>query len=177
MIDIQPDEVSGGNSNNCERDAVYANALTEDLAIPAVKAQPTAVIQHRDWSGDAFREGHVWRTDQPPKSRPGSQGGEVFSGDLTQAARISRAVRFDVAQRSSVPGEQAGKDDVILPKLFEHGDGKRVFIRWPIRGDGPEPYQLRGILDRERPQDERIDNTENRYVCANAKRQRGHRDR
>jgi hypothetical protein len=86
-------------------------------------------------------------------------------------AGLAAYVEVQVVKDSE--SEDTGEFLVLVPELPERGVGKILIhlARWVCRR---EPYELRGVSHRQHFEQNRVNQTEDRSIRANAERQREH---
>ena len=128
--------------------------------------------------GVASRLVVLW-SEGPAHERPHAQhrkeltGDELYPGLFGSAGGAGSA---DVHAREAVlRREHAGEGIRLVADPLEQRIGEILFLS--ARCDDVEDHELRGVLDRESREQDRVDEGEDRRVGADAKREREHRDR
>ena len=148
-------------------DLVEQDRSAQDARVAAVAPRPQPVADHRDGSAavlllrverPADRRAHA---EHPQQLIGGAQAGEGFGCTVAGDVQLVPPVRCDARERATLiaPGR-----DVVKRR--------RVPVDAPLRSRGEEHDQPIGVSERQRTQEQCVDDVEDGGRCSNAERER-----
>ncbi len=157
--------------------AVHRDRLADDGAVAGKARHPVVEAEHRHWMAaghSVFR-----RTEQASDRRPHAQLGEERARNQFGTGQLAAPAVGD-RQAALHPAEHAGKDLVVVPEIAIHGVRQlgavahAAAVAFGVRG--AHLHQLAGPRDRQRAQDDLVDEREDGGIGRDAKRHRQHGD-
>ncbi len=178
----RPVESARRHADDGERLTVHDERPAEHVRILLEARDPVVFREHGHRRGAG--RGGVLRRDQPPERRRQPKHVEVAARDLDAVDRQRLIVVPDVRAEDPVRGD-ARKDLLVARQVQEHRVGKdgiavaRVVarVRAVLDAGRPEIDQRLRRLDRQRAQENLVEQRKNRGVRADAEPQREHRHR
>ena len=152
-------------------------ARADDRRIAAKSPLPEGVAQHGH-SGVAGRLVVLW-SEGPAHQRPHAQHRKKLTGNELHPGLFGPADgpgSADVQAREAVLRREHAREGIhLVADPLEQRIGEILFLS--ARCDDVEDDELRGVLDRESREQDRVDEGEDGRVGADAQREREHRDR
>src|SRR6267378_1503810 len=160
---IPPKKTGRSHADHRKRNAPQVERLAHGRRVSSKTAVPKVVADYRD---RVFPRLIIIRIESPAEKRRDAQDIPVVAGNEIHVDKLGLAVKNRVDART-VPREHPGEGVVVVAQGLERCVGK-IAVSATLRQRGTNEHELLRIFDRQQPQQERIDQTEDGGVGANA---------